>query len=96
MQNLVQIESVFSFATCFVSADNRVHSIATCLVTTNNREQTRRQYYAKGTFVQNVEQNLNFLGHFNKNLGKNIIFWQFCKHFRRKVESFDHFLKIKL
>jgi len=39
MQNLVQIESVFSFATRFVTADNRVHPTATCLVTANNRVQ---------------------------------------------------------
>jgi len=43
--------------------------------------------------VQNVEQNLSLLGHFNKNFGQNITFWQFCKHFRRKVESLGHFFK---
>jgi len=41
--------------------------------------------------AQNVEQNLNFWSHLNKNLGKNITFWQFCKQLRRKVESFGHF-----
>jgi len=32
------------------------------------------------------------LGHFN-NFGQNVTFWQFCKHLRRKVESFGRFFK---
>jgi len=89
MQNLVQIESVFSFAApcyrrLFVTSDNRVHPTAICLVTANNRVQTRRQYYAQGTFIENVEQNLNFLVILTKILGKTSLFGNFVNIYGEK------------